>query len=188
MKKTKVVTIAGREVECVLRQSSRSRQIKISIYQDGRLGLSRPRFVSESRAEKFLLSKLDWIAEKLTQVRNLPIMPHDQASYKKHKEKARDLILQKIGLFNRQYNFPYNRISIRNQKTRWGSCSRAGNLNFNYKIVFLPEELVDYIVVHELCHLRELNHSPRFWRLVAQSLPNFLELREKLRKRGFTLV
>lgn len=111
----------------------------------------------------------------------------DKLKYQKHKAEARALVLKKLEKYNKEYGFKYNRISIRDQKTRWGSCSKKGNLNFNYKIVFLPEELADYIIVHELCHLKEFNHSARFWALVAQVFPNHLKLRAALRKTRINL-
>lgn len=106
----------------------------------------------------------------------------DKLKYQKYKTEARILVGQKLEKYNQVYNFKYNRVSIRDQKTRWGSCSKKGNLNFNYKIIFLPEDLADYIIVHELCHLKEFNHSIRFWSLVAQVFPNHLKLRAQLRK------
>ncbi|NBS67881.1 M48 family peptidase [bacterium] len=66
-------------------------------------------------------------------------------------------------------------------RTRWGSCSKRGNLNFNYRILFLPPHLADYLIVHELCHLKEFNHSPRFWALVAQGCPNYHACKKELR-------
>lgn len=98
-----------------------------------------------------------------------------------YKEHARLLVYKRIEYFNAFYRFHFHRVAIRNQKSRWGSCSRQGNLNFNYKVVFLPEHLVDYIVVHELCHLKEMNHSPRFWNLVAQTIPDHKVRRKQLR-------
>ncbi len=74
------------------------------------------------------------------------------------------------------------KIGVRNQKGRWGSCSRNGSLNFNFRVVYLPPPLVDYIVVHELCHLGELNHSKKFWSLVSQAVPDYRLMRKKLRK------
>jgi len=102
--------------------------------------------------------------------------------YLQYKEQARTLVHQKLAQWNAVYNFSYNRVSIKNQKTRWGSCSSKGNLNFHYRIVFLPEPLVDYLVVHELCHLGQMNHSKAFWDLVAVALPGYAVLQEQLRK------
>lgn len=93
--------------------------------------------------------------------------------YTEHKEQARALILKRIEHYNRHYQFTYKRVAIRNQRRCWGSCSSLKNLNFNYKILLLPDHLQDYIVVHELCHLAELNHGKRFWELVAQQIPNY---------------
>ncbi len=107
--------------------------------------------------------------------------------YLKYKEQARELAHRKVDEYSKIYNVTYNRIAIRNQRTRWGSCSRRGNLNFSYKIALLPEELSDYIIVHEVCHLGEFNHSKNFWNLVAQTIPNHEELRKKLNKVGMTL-
>lgn len=105
--------------------------------------------------------------------------------YLLNKEKARILVLQRLAFYNKYYNFYYNRVSIRDQKTRWGSCSKKSNLNFNYRLVHLPLHLCDYVVVHELCHLQELNHAKAFWDLVAETLPNHKELRKELKSFRF---
>lgn len=107
--------------------------------------------------------------------------------YLENKEKALLIVKERLGYFNTFYNFKWNRIVIRNQKTRWGSCSRKGNLNFNYKIALIPQKASDYIIVHELCHLGEFNHSPRFWNLVAKTVPDFKKIRKDLRKNGLGL-
>ncbi|MFH0912247.1 MAG: M48 family metallopeptidase [Patescibacteria group bacterium] len=98
-----------------------------------------------------------------------------------NKELARSLVRERIDYFNQNYDFAVNRISIRNQRCRWGSCSRKGNLNFNYRIVLLSPKVADYIIVHELCHLGEFNHSKKFWNLVAKTIPDYTTIRKQLR-------
>ncbi len=90
-----------------------------------------------------------------------------------NKEFARVLIHSRLDHYNQFYNLQYNRVAIRNQRRCWGSCTSLKNLNFSYKILFLPAHLQDYIVVHELCHLQELNHGKNFWALVAEVLPDY---------------
>jgi predicted metal-dependent hydrolase len=89
--------------------------------------------------------------------------------------------LERLDFFAKLYGIEYRKVAIRNQRTRWGSCSKKGNLNFNYKVAFLPENQRDYIVVHELCHLTEFNHSKRFWAEVERTIPNYREIRKKIR-------
>jgi predicted metal-dependent hydrolase len=100
----------------------------------------------------------------------------------KKRELARHMVWQKINYFNRFYNFKINRIAIKNQSRRWGSCSSKGNLNFNYKIIYLRPALADYLIVHELCHLGQLNHSKNFWALVKQTLPDYAKAKKELRE------
>jgi len=93
--------------------------------------------------------------------------------YTQHKEAARALILVRLEHFNLHYKLKWNRVAIRNQRRCWGSCSSLKNLNFNYKILLLPPHLQDYIIVHELCHLVELNHGQHFWDLVGEQMPEY---------------
>lgn len=97
----------------------------------------------------------------------------------KNKELAKELVRNKLEYWTGYYkekhniNFEYNRVAVRNQKTRWGSCSSRGNLNFNYRLALIDEELVDYVIIHELCHLIELNHGKNFWSLVELGCPDY---------------
>jgi len=93
--------------------------------------------------------------------------------YLEHKELARELTITRLEHFNQFYNFSWKRVAIRNQRTCWGSCTSLKNLNFNYKIIFLPAHLQDYLIVHEMCHLEELNHSQNFWNRVNEVLPDY---------------
>ena len=101
--------------------------------------------------------------------------------YEKYRFYARVLVRERLEHFNRWYEHPYRKIFIRNTRSRWGSCSTRGNLNFSYKVALLPERLRDYVIVHELCHLKEFNHSLRFWALVAKVFPDHKHLRKALR-------
>ena len=101
--------------------------------------------------------------------------------YQEHKEMARELAIARLHHFNQHYELEWKREAIRNQRRCWGSCSSLKNLNFNYKVLFLPPELRDYIIVHELCHLVELNHGQRFWALVAEQIPDYRLHRAQLR-------
>ena len=103
-------------------------------------------------------------------------------------EKAVQYIPQRVSFFARQVGVSYGRITIRNQKSKWGSCSSQGNLNFNCLLMLCPPEVIDYVVVHELCHRREMNHSPRFWALVEAVIPNYAALRQWLKTEGQKLI
>lgn len=102
-------------------------------------------------------------------------------SYLLHKESARKLIHNRLEYFNRHYNLEYFRVSIKNTKTKWGSCSSKKNLNFSYRIVFLRPELQDYLIVHELCHLAQMNHGEGFWNLVEETIPQAKKFHKELR-------
>lgn len=110
----------------------------------------------------------------------LPRMNRGGKAYKGQVEATRALVLERLTYWSAAYGISFGRVSIRKQKSRWGSCSSVGNLNFNYRLGFLPFELMDYIVVHELCHIKEYNHSKNFWDLVAQAYPNPKQLRKAL--------
>lgn len=101
--------------------------------------------------------------------------------YQTHKAAARELVLARLEHFNQHYHYEWNRVAIRNQRRCWGSCSSLKNLNFSYRLLFLPPHLCDYIIVHELCHLAEMNHRQQFWALVAEQIPNYKERIAELR-------
>ncbi len=117
-----------------------------------------------------------------TKTRTIGISSSRTTMYLRHKEDARNLVKARLAHYNTHYGFCFGRVAIRDQRSRWGSCSSKGNLNFNYRILFLPEHLLDLVIVHELCHLREMNHSADFWALVAQTIPDHKERRRVLSK------
>jgi predicted metal-dependent hydrolase len=115
-------------------------------------------------------------------MRGRKVLPvRGKRAYHRHREDARRIITARVRHFARLHGFRFGRLTIKDTRSLWGSCSRAGNLNFSYKLMFLPLELMDYVIVHELCHLREPNHSPAFWGHVADALPRYRRLRTELR-------
>lgn len=102
--------------------------------------------------------------------------------YQANREKAAALINQLVKVYSSFYGVSPGRISIRNQRTRWGSCSKKGNLNFNYRLLFLDPKLSEYVVAHEICHLLEFNHSRSFWSLVAKTIPDYSLRRRALKE------
>lgn len=104
-----------------------------------------------------------------------------------YKQKASEAIYDRLEFWNEHYGFSFNRVTFRNQKSRWGSCSAQRNLNFNWRLVMAPIEVIDYVVVHELCHLAQMNHSARFWALVAETIPDFKERKKWLKQNDFLL-
>lgn len=192
-KKTKLIidkevwrpTGSKEDLGVTFRRSNQSRHIKISIGGDGDILVSAPLRTAKSLLRKVLLEKEVWIMRSLSQLRatgKVRNKKDEEISYQRHKERARKLVEQKLVYWNQFYKYTYGRVSIRNQRTRWGSCSRKGNLNFHYKILFLPEELVDYLIVHELCHLRAFDHSQRFWSLVSKTIPDYQKRRRALKQ------
>ncbi len=120
--------------------------------------------------------KIIWRIKKKIKRKN------NTAEFTKYKSIAKEIAENRIIHFNQYYQFNIKRVTIKNQKTRWGSCSKKGNLNFNYKIALLPPAMADYVIVHELCHLGEFNHSKNFWNLVAKTIPNHKTIRKQFKK------
>ena len=169
------------------RVSARARYLRVTMKSDGRVVVSMPRRVSRREAERFVGEKWGWIEVQMERLRkrvegraSVPAIPKDRM--KEVKKMALGIVNEKLEQLNRAYGFIYHRVSIKNQRTRWGSCSRKGNLNFNIQIVALSEDLAEYLVAHELCHLKEMNHSKRFWDLVAKTIPDFRERRRELKR------
>lgn len=180
------INIKERKISYILKRSLRSKKLCLCVYPDGTLEARAPRWLSMLEIERFILEKSQWITEKLHLMEERDKNPlfrrSSKEEYEKYKKQAKELAAWKLRMFNEAYGFSYKKISIRNQKTRWGSCSQKGTLSYNYKIALLPEKHADYIIVHELCHLKEFNHSRRFWELVSATVPDYKALRKELRR------
>lgn len=158
--------------------------MRLVVSYGGAVTITLPFGVPENMAERFVRQKMDWLVTKIAYFRghqSKPLVRHTRQEYLREKERARQVIKAMVERFSRAYGFRSNSISIRNQKTCWGSCSRKGNLNFNYRILYLHAAQQEYIIVHELCHLKEMNHSSRFWHSVAQILPDYRERKKALK-------
>ncbi|MES2014353.1 MAG: YgjP-like metallopeptidase domain-containing protein [Patescibacteria group bacterium] len=181
----KHILLKDRSITYTLKKSLRARCMRLSVHRNGAVVVTTPLYLSAFVAEAFIREKASWLFSKLalySQFGFQPTRKRSRAGYLKNKVRAYDLALERLNYFNATYNFHFNSIHIRNQKTRWGSCSKKNNLNFNYKIALLASELADYIIVHELCHLEEFNHSQKFWKLVSKAIPNHKALRQELKK------
>lgn len=183
----KHIALQNKQVTYTLRKSKRARRMRLAVYCDGSIVVTTPYDLKESVAERFIKEKTDWLFSKIAffkQFKGHAITRYSVEDYLKYKDRAYELAIGRVHCFNKIYKYRFNRINIKNQKTRWGSCSKKGNLNFNYKIALLPERLSDYIIVHELCHLGEFNHSKKFWSLVAKAIPDYAKIKDELKRSG----
>ncbi len=169
------------KVGYTLKRSTLARTLRLSIYSDGAVVVSAPTFFGLVAIERFVAKHSQWIRSKVEETKDKTVVRIRRGDISTLKKRALIFAHERCQYFNRVYGYRYRRISIRAQKTRWGSCSRNGNLSFNYKIAVLPPELADYIIVHELCHFGEMNHSKKFWALVARTMSDHKALRKELR-------
>ena len=167
---------------------SNRKTIAIQINPDLTVTVRAPRRATQREIERILKEKEPWIRKHIEQFREKQ-MQYDQQkmailSNEDIRQLAKDAveyIPKRVGHFAKIIGVDYGRITIRNQKTRWGSCSSKGNLNFNCLLMLTPPEVIDYVVVHELCHRKEMNHSKAFWREVEKVIPNYKEYVEWLK-------
>lgn len=177
----------------MLVRSSR-KTLAVQIRADGTVIARAPLRMPKDRILCFLSEKASWIRmqqgrmqerEKMRQQARIHL---DAAQEKELRERAKSVLAQRTAYFARQIGVTYGRITVRDQKTRWGSCSQTGNLNFNFRLILAPLEVLDYVVVHELCHRRQMNHSAQFWQDVAQVLPDYRKRKAWLTENGWRLM
>lgn len=169
---------------------SNRRTIAVEI-RNGRVIVRAPQRMSKAEIERFVASKADWINKHLEvakQRQSVPVQPFTAAEIQQLADAALKDIPQRVQKYVAIIGVTVGRITIRNQKTRWGSCSSKGDLNFNCLLMLCPEEIRDYVVVHELCHRKELNHSSRFWNEVARVMPDYAQRRKWLKENGGNLI
>jgi len=169
-------------------KSARARRLSISIKPFNPVRVTFPARVSLKKAQEFLESNLEWIAKALAGIKKTeqqksaqpPLPPIDRNN-------AKAILTDRLNYWAQKYNFSYNRVFIKNQKSRWGSCSNKNNINLNMNLVRLPQELADYVIIHELVHTKVRNHSKRFWSELDKYMGNARIMSKKLRNHSLSI-
>ena len=161
----------------------------IQITPNGEVVVRCPYRVSARRIRDFVESKTVWIQKHLEAVA-LSAKTSAMTTEELHRlaEEARQVIPKRVAEYAPLVGVTWGRITIRKQRSRWGSCSSLGNLNFNCLLMLAPRQVLDYVVVHELCHRKEMNHSVRFWAEVERIIPDYRTCRNWLRENGNGLM
>lgn len=175
---------------------SNRKSCSISISPEDGLVLRVPLRTSAKEMQHILLEKQHWIITKYLEMqekeRNRPVSDltdiQRAALEKRYINAAREYFPKRVAYFQQFTGGAYSRIAIRDQKTRWGSCSAKGTLSFNWRLMLAPPAILDYVVVHELCHLTHMNHSSAFWHAVGEVYPDYRTARKWLKDHGQELV
>ena len=174
---------------------SNRKTVAIQVNSDLSVTVRAPRSASEKDIEEILKKKEAWISKHIEKIKEAKERFEAEPTEKLTREKvialaeeALKVIPERVEYFAKVIGVTYGKITIRNQKTRWGSCSSKGNLNFNCLLMLAPPEVLDYVVVHELCHRKQMNHSKAFWLEVEKVLPNYKEVRKWLKEEGSQMI
>lgn len=169
------------------------KSIAIEVKRDLSVVVRAPIVMGNRKIEQFINEKSAWIEKtreklkrKQVECANIPKFTSDEI--KEFANRAKNIISDRVEYYAKHMGVAYGRITIRNQVTRWGSCSAKGNLNFNCLLVLCPSDVLDYVVVHELCHLKEMNHSKKFWAEVEKVCPDYEKHKKWLRDNGGQLI
>ena len=183
------------EVQDIRVIRSGRKTVSLQIDKDLKVTVRAPYRMSDAAVRKFIEEKSDWIEKHIRKMQErreeYEAEPGELLTVEELRElarKAAEYIPGRVACYAPLIGVSYGRITIRNQRSRWGSCSSKGNLNFNWRLILAPGEVLDYVVVHELAHRREMNHSERFWRLVENILPDYQRQRRWLKENGETLM
>lgn len=181
------ISLDKEEIEVEIIRSKR-RSMAIQIRTDGSVVVRVPMHASDRAIKRFVSAHARWIADNRGEMferrKKLADNPYDIPAWESlsaaDKKIAKQKIMEHVDYYARRMEIDYGSISMRNQNSRWGSCSSKGNLNFNYRLAYLPEELLDYVVVHELAHRRHMDHSAAFWEEVETYYPAYKKCRQML--------
>ena len=177
----------------IIRSSRRT--LSLQVKNDGQVIVRAPKHVTLQEIAAFVRKNAAWLHKHLEKVKKekelnaaLPVQPLTMEDIQKLADEALRVIPDRVAHFAPLVGVTYGRITVRNQRTRWGSCSSKGNLNFNCLLMLAPPGILDYVVVHELCHRKEMNHSPKFWAEVAKVMPDYKERQKWLRTEGSNIM
>ena len=170
----------------IIRSSRKT--LALQITPDGKLLVRCPNRMSGKEIQAFVQSKYSWIQKHMPKEESEKLPPFTSAEIQSLSQQALQDIPVRVRHFAAEAGIRYGKITIRNQKTRWGSCSSQGTLNFNCLLMLTPPEVRDYVVVHELCHRQEMNHSAAFWAAVEQIMPDYKKHKKWLKDHGGTLI
>ena len=172
---------------------SQRKTMSLEIKPDGQIIVRAPLRLSQVRIRRFVEQKQEWILKNLEKIQKREVQRETVPGLsKEERTRLQQEVCRKIpertAYFAEKIGVSYGRITLRQQKTRWGSCSANGNLNFNWLLILAPPEVLDYVVVHELCHRRQMNHSQAFWNEVSAVLPGYKEQKKWLKHNGWKLM
>ena len=175
----------------IIRSSRKTMSLEIKA--DGSVVVRAPLRLSEAKIQKFVEEKQEWILKNLEKIQKRDAQMENvqklSALERQHlQNKACVVIPRRVAYYAEKLGVSYGKITLRQQKTRWGSCAANGKLNFNWLLILAPPEVLDYVVVHELCHRREMNHSQAFWKEVEKILPDYRERQKWLKDNGWRLM
>lgn len=170
---------------------SKRKTLAVEVKSDGSVWVRAPKFMSEREIYDFVRINEDkiekWIA-KANKINEKKVNPISEEEKQNLKVEAKDVFEKRCAYYAPLIGVTYNKITVRFQKTRWGSCSQKGNLNFNAALMFAPAEVTDSVVVHELCHIKHLNHSNEFYKEVFSVMPDYAKNHAWLKENGYLIL
>ncbi len=165
--------------EVLLKKNPRAVRISLRVNASGKISVTLPWLVPYQTGIKFLISRREWVQQALSRIPEKPA--EDPEEIEKLRAQAKAKLPGRLAELAAQHGFKYNKVTIKNNHSNWGSCSTKGNINLNLRLVLLPEELQDYVMLHELCHLKYMNHGPKFHALLEELCPGHREAAKKIK-------
>lgn len=172
---------------------SKRKSLAIEVKNDLRVVVRTPIFVSDREIQEFIDEKSAWIEKTIEKIKVRNEQEKSMPRFTAEEihtlaDKALEIIPRRLDYYAKVMDVSYGKITIRNQVSRWGSCSAKGNLNFNCLLMLCPIEVLDYVIIHELCHIKEMNHSKRFWSLIERFCPEYKQHKAWLKEHGNELI